>query len=169
MSLQKAKDRELNTFVKYSVAEAASRQGISPSALMKMRWVVTLKDDGTHPVDRVRYSWNLLRHLVFRLTKRDVRCAFLTGDLDVQHVDDNGDGENLNVGLAQPVSVTFCEPVPKLSRKLQLEHHQRVRFLKAVYGLVNTLRRWYHPVATDLRNTAGVESLMEPCLWTLRN
>ena len=45
--LVKAKDKELSTFVKYSVVEAASRQGISPSALMKMRWVVTFKDDGS--------------------------------------------------------------------------------------------------------------------------
>ena len=40
--LVKATDKELNTFVKYSAVEAASRQGISPSALMKMRWVVTV-------------------------------------------------------------------------------------------------------------------------------
>ena len=45
--LVEAKDKELSTFVKYSVVEAASRQGISPSALMKMRWVVTFKDDGS--------------------------------------------------------------------------------------------------------------------------
>ena len=38
--LEKAKDNELNTFVKYSVVEAAPRQEISPSALIKMRWVV---------------------------------------------------------------------------------------------------------------------------------
>ena len=37
--LVKAKDKELSAFVKYSV--------ISPSALMKMRWVVTFKDDGS--------------------------------------------------------------------------------------------------------------------------
>ena len=46
---------------------------------------------------------------------------------------------------------TFCEPVPEMSRKLQLEHHQCVRLLNAVYGLVNAERRWYHRVATDLR------------------
>ena len=40
------KTKELHTLVKYSVVEAASRQGISPSDLMKMRWVVTLKDVG---------------------------------------------------------------------------------------------------------------------------
>ena len=45
--LVKAKDMELSTFVKCSVVEAASRQGISPSALMKMRWVVTFKDDSS--------------------------------------------------------------------------------------------------------------------------
>ena len=39
--LVEEKDKELNTFVKYFVVEAASRQGILPSALMKMRWVVT--------------------------------------------------------------------------------------------------------------------------------
>ena len=44
--LVEAKDKELNTFVKYSVVDAASRQGISPHALMKMRWVVTLKNNG---------------------------------------------------------------------------------------------------------------------------
>ena len=41
--LVEAKDKELSTFVKYSVVEAASRQGISPSALMNMRRVVTFK------------------------------------------------------------------------------------------------------------------------------
>ena len=36
---QRRETEELNTLVKYSVVEAASRQGISPSALVKMRWV----------------------------------------------------------------------------------------------------------------------------------
>ena len=42
-----AKDEELNTLVKCSAVEAASRQGISPSALMKMRSCGTFKDDGS--------------------------------------------------------------------------------------------------------------------------
>ena len=46
--------------------------------------------------------------------------------------------------------------------------HQRVRLLKTVHGLVNDPRRWYHHVASDLRNMGNEESLMEPCLWTLR-
>ena len=64
---------------------------------------------------------------------------------------------------------TFCEPVPELSQKLQLEHHHCLRLLKAVYGLVNAPRRWSHRVAADLRNMQGEESVMEPCLWTFRD
>ena len=59
-------------------------------------------------------------------------------------------------------SDTFWEPVPELSRKLQLEHHQCIRLLKAVHGLVNAPRRCCHRVATDLRNMKGEESVMEP-------
>ena len=71
--------------------------------------------------------------------------------------------------LSQHNSDKFCEPVPELSRKLQLEHHQCIRLLKAAYGLVNAPRRWYHRVATDLRNLTGEESVMEACLCTFRD
>ena len=84
-------------------------------------------------------------------------------------MDDVDDDDNFKIESARPVSDTFCQPVPELSRKLQLEHHQCIRLLKAVYGLVNAPRRWYHRVATDLRNMKGEESVMEPCLWTFRD
>ena len=70
-------------------------------------------------------------------------------------MNDDDDDDNFKNESVQPVSYTFCEPVPELSRKLQLEHHQCIRLLKAVYGLVNAPRRWYHRVATDLRNMKG--------------
>ena len=174
--LVKAKDKELSTFVKYSVVEAASRQGISPSALMKMRSAVTIKDDGSLKARLVvqgftdqrlgkipassptasRGSCQIFLTLAasfgFQTHKGDVKCAFLQGDLDEQHVDDADDDDNFKIESARPVSDTFCEPVPELSRKLQLDHHQCIRLLEAVYGLVKAPRRWYHRVATDLRN-----------------
>ena len=81
--------------------------------------------------------------------KGDVKCAFLQRDVDEQREDDKDD-DVCKIESAQPVSDTFCEPVPELSRKLQLEHHQCVRLLKVVYGLVNAPRKGYHRVATDL-------------------
>ena len=110
----------------------------------------------------------LAASLGFQTHKGDVKCAFLQGDLDEEHADDNDDDDS-QIESAQPVSDTFCKPVPELSRKLQLEHHQCVRLLKAVYGVVNAPRRWYHRVATDLRNMGGEESLVELCLWTFRD
>ena len=58
-------------------------------------------------------------------------CAFLQGDLDEQHEDDNDDGD-FKTESAQSVSDTFSEPVPELCQKLQLEHHQCVPLLEAV-------------------------------------
>ena len=151
---------------------------ISPSALMKMRWVVTFKDDGSLNARLEVQGFTDLRHskiptssptasrlsrqnflvlaasLGFQTHRRDVNYAFLQVDLDEQHADDDDD-DACKIESAQPVSYTFCEPVPELSRTLQLEHHQCVRLLKAVYGLVNAPRRWYHRVATDLRNMSG--------------
>ena len=97
-----------------------------------------------------------------------MKCAFLQGDLDEQRADDDNDGDNFKIESAQPVSDTFCEPVPQLSRKLQLKHHQCVRLFKAVSSLVDAPRRWYHRVATDLRNMGGEKFVLEPCLWILR-
>ena len=59
--LVEAKEKELNTFVKYSVVEAASRQGISPSALMTMRWDVAFKDDGSLKVQGFSRTKDLAR------------------------------------------------------------------------------------------------------------
>ena len=98
-----------------------------------------------------------------------MECAFLQGDLDEQHVDDNHDEKILKIESAQPVSDTFHEPVAELSRKLQLKNHQCVRSLKAVYGLVNDPRRWHHRLATDLGNMGSEESLLAPCVWTFRD
>ena len=179
--LVKANDKELSTFVKYSVVEAASRQEISPSALVKMRSVVTFKEDGSLKARLVVQGFTdqrlgkiptssptasrrsrqifltLTASLGFQTHKGDVKCAFLQGDLDEQRVDDDGDDDNFKIESVQPVSDTFCEPVPELSRKLQVEHHQCIRLLKVVYDLVNAPRTWYHRVATDLRNMKGEE------------
>ena len=98
-----------------------------------------------------------------------MECACLQGDLHEQHADGNDD-DAFKIESAQTVSDTFCEPVPELSRKLPLEHHQCVRLLKAACAVLSTVQEsWYHRVATDLRNMGGEESLMEPCLWTFRD
>ena len=74
----------------------------------------------------------LAASLGFQTLKGDVKCAFLQGNLDEQRVDDDDDDKFI-IESARPVSDTFCEPVPEVSQKLQLEHHQCVRLLKKTH------------------------------------
>ena len=76
--LVKAKDKELSTFVQRSVVEGASRQGISPSALMKMRWVVTFKDDGSLKARLVVQGLTDQRRGKIPTASRRSRQVFLT-------------------------------------------------------------------------------------------
>ena len=163
--IAKTKDKEFKTFVQYSVVEAASRQGILQSALMKMRWVVTFKGDGqlkarlvvegftnqrlgkipTSSPTASRRSPQMFRTLAaslgFQTNKGAAKCAFLQSDMDEQHVNDNDD-DDFKIEPTQPVSDTFCELDPALSRKLQKEHHTSVfACRKAVYVLLNAPRR----------------------------
>ena len=138
--IAEAKDKEFKTFVQYSVVEAASRQGILPSALMKMRRVVTFKGDGqlkarlvveiftnqrlgkipTSSPTASRRSPQMFRTLAaslgFQTNKGAAKCAFLQSDMDGQHGNDNDD-DDFNIEPTQPVSDTFCELDPALSRK----------------------------------------------------
>ena len=115
---------------------------------MKMRLVMTFKHDGSLKARLVVQGFTdqrlgkiptssptasrrsrqifltLAASLGFQTHKGDVKCAFLQGDLDGQRVDDDDDDDNFKIESAHSVSDTFCEPVPELSRKLQLEHHQ---------------------------------------------
>ena len=54
-----------------------------------------------------------------KVETRDVRTAFLQGDVDAGEID------------------VLCEPIKELKEKLGLEQDQVVRLLKAVYGLVD--------------------------------
>ena len=152
---------------------------------MKMRWVVTFKGNGqlkarlvveiftnqrlgkipTSSPTASRRSPQMFRTLAaslgFQTNKGAAKCAFLQSDMDEQHVNDNDD-DDFNIEPTQPVSDTFCELDPALSRKLQKEHHTSVfACRKAVYVLVNPPRRRYHRVATDLRNKGGAEWTFE--------
>ena len=70
-----------------------------------------------------------------------MECACLQGDLHEQHADGNDDDAfKIKVESAQTVSDTFCDPVPELSRKLPLEHHQCVRLLKAACAVLSTVQ-----------------------------
>ncbi|CAK0841212.1 unnamed protein product [Prorocentrum cordatum] len=81
-----AKGNEIKSFLKYRVCEAASRAGVHPGALMKMRWVITRKETGD-----LKAFLGVSASMGFQVSKGDVKAAFLQGQLiglAVAHVDD---------------------------------------------------------------------------------
>ena len=137
--LPEAKAKEISGWMKYQVVCAASRQGLSAGQLMRMRWIITLKDDDTLKARLVVQGFTdpewgsvatssptcsrrarqiffaLSAALQFRVVKGDVKCAFLQGDTGGREI--------------------LCEPVNKLREALGHEHYECVQLTKSVYGL----------------------------------
>ena len=104
--LVKAKDTELSTFVKFSVVEAASRQGISPlQGFTDQRLGKIPTSSPTASRLSRQIFLTLATSLGFQTHKGDVKCALLQGDLDEQRVDDDDDDNNFKIESAQPVSL----------------------------------------------------------------
>ena len=98
-----------------------------------MRWVVTFKDDGSlnarlevqgftnQRLGKIPTSSpNASRRSrqMFVTLAASLGFQTLQEDLDEQDADDHDD-DAFKMELARPVSDTFCEPVPELSRKLK--------------------------------------------------
>ena len=151
-------NKELKTFAKYSVVEVVSRQGISPSALMKIRGDVTLKDGGqlkarllvqgftdqrlgktptSSPTAFRRSCQNFLTYVAslgFQSHKGDVKCAFLQGDVDEQHVDDTTMRNFINMSQRNRFPTRSTNQFPGCLESCEWSITSVVRLFKAVYG-----------------------------------
>ena len=144
--LPEAKAKLILGWMKYQVVCAASRQGLSAGQLMRMRWVITLKDDDSLKARLVVQGFtdpelgNIATSsptcsrrarqiffaasaaLQFRVVKGDVKCAFLQGDTGGREI--------------------LCEPVNELREALALEHYECDQLTKSVYALGEAPRQW---------------------------
>ena len=131
------------------VARKAVSEGIDPQDVMKMRWVLSIKESGkckariviqgyTDPqlgqIDvasptlskRARHVFlTMCAHYGFRAQKADVSAAFLQGDWLPEN-------RRLKV-----------KPVPELAEALGLEVGELVELLKGAYGLGDAPKLWF--------------------------
>ena len=108
--LKGRKQTEIHNWLRHGVVEAASRAGVHPGGLMRMRWVVTTKDSGdmkarlvvqgiTDPaLGRLRTEsptcsrrarqvfLALTASLRLKMHRGDVKAAFLQGDEETRTV-----------------------------------------------------------------------------------
>ena len=140
---------------------------------MKMRWVVTFKDDGSLKArlvvqgfyrPKTRQDSNVFSNRIPSISSDfpdTCRITWFSNSQRRRNVHFFRETWTSNMRTTTTMTlpklsqrnqfpIRSVNQSPELSRKLQLEHHQCIRLLKAVYGLVNAPRRWYQCVATKL-------------------
>jgi hypothetical protein len=170
IAFDQAKMTEVNAWLAARAVRRASAD-FPRERLVRMRWVLTRKGDGT-PKGRIvligyedpdlpsiqsaaptmsrrtrqlGLQYASIRR--WRCLKADVKAAFLQG------------------GSVEEPRDLFALPVPELALALGLKEGEAVQILKACYGLVHAPARWFECVRDALLELGFVQSKTDPCLW----
>ena len=177
--IRTAKGKEIKEFLKEAVvARLQEGEVVEPHDVMKMRWVLTWKqnDDGSRkgkarlvvlgfqdphlgtentsaPTLNRRSKQLLLQTVVqngWSLKKGDVTAAFLQG---------------------RPLQKCKYALAPtELAEAMGLPPGDRViRLLKSVYGLTTAPLEWYSQVDKVLKELGGRQTAADPCVWIFCN
>ena len=172
-SFKAAKKTEVQNWIREQAVRGVSHY-VPRERIMRMRWVLTLKDDGRAKArivilgfedpdltDLSRSSPTMTRRtrqliMTFatvkrwRMLKGDIKSAFLQG---------------LSSEESRQI---YAYPLPELAEAIHAPVEQPVQILKAAYGLVNAPSEWHTSVCNAMQS-AGFEKLhTEPCAWRLR-
>lgn len=168
-----AKQTEVQNWIR----EAACRgvQHAVPShRVMRMRWVLTFKDDGRAKARIVILGFedpDLLKlERAAPTMTRQSRQLFLTYAALKRWTTLKGDikGAFLQGTNSEELREVYAWPVEELAEALNIPKDQPVQLLKACYGLVNAPAEWFKSVCSAMQE-AGFESLVsEPCMWRIR-
>ena len=167
-----AKDKEVSNWVREN-AIRLTKDKILPHRAMRMRWVYTIKQDGSAKARLVIIGFEDPDLTELRTTSptmsRRTRGLFLTacslhgwtalkGDVKAAFLQGQESEEERAV---------FTKPVIELSKALGGDENSYGQIIKACYGLANAPSQWYKSVSTTMQE-AGFEMLQsEPCAWRL--
>ena len=176
--LAKAKDKEVQNYLRNQAVEAIAKEYDVPvSELMRMRWVITVKEypDGSNRVKARlcilgfqdpdleaevmetatptpnRRTRNIFfaacAQRRFKILKADVTSAFLQGD-----------------PLTEP---KHCIPVKELADALGIPRGKLASVRKGIYGLLKGPRLWVEHVFRKLEKDGWEQCYLDPCTWKL--
>ena len=183
-----AKDSEIKNWISTKTVEKLLRNKVDPSQIMRCRWVLTWKpldeeariasgnpnksrkakaslvvlgfmDPSLDTLQRDSPTMSRLsRMMVLQLiaSKRwtlfsfDIRTAFLQGQ-------------------PQKDRLLAIEPVPELSKALNLKGDEICKLTKSAYGLVDAPYLWYQALRKKLLELSFEESPFDPCVYILRD
>ena len=173
--------KEVDQFLLAQACRGVIRSKLPDVDLMKMRWVLTWKDDPNEadgkkakarlvllryidkdletlrtesptPSRRSRMMmYQMAANRGWRSWLADASSAFLQGEATEEERE------------------LYALPIPQLRDALGLSEEGVVQVLKACYGLTNAPRRWYEKVKKDQESRGWYACKLEPCLslsWT---
>ena len=181
--MRQAKEKEVNSYMEHAAVEIAHKQGIDPSRVLGMRWILTWKREtdetgevtGRKPKARLIIKGfqdpDLLkvqrdsptlgttgRNLLFAITslKGLETCSRRYQKTAFLNGDDTEYDRNI-----------YGEPPDDVKDILGMTSQQLFRIRKTIYGLLNAPRRWFEKITKELEKAGWKRSILEPCIWRL--
>ena len=188
LQFQKAKEAEIQNWIKTGTISRILRDQVSPSQIMRCRWILTWK-----PIDSDESPNKNKTSPLVKAKARLVILGYLDPQLEELPRDSPTLGRNAKMlllqllaskqwdlrsfdiraaflqGKPQPGRTLAVEPVPELAQALQLATNEICRLEKGAYGLVDAPYLWFVAISDELKNLGFEASPFDPCLFTLRD
>ena len=144
--------------MKHAALQAATRSGMHPTAIMRMRWVVRRRPESSLKarlvVLRFASPQSGAKPTASPTVSRRGRQLFLTVARNTGHAS----VQSRCKGGVSGDQELLCEPVSELSQALGLEHQQCVQLRKSGCGLTDAPHAWWERVEKR-HNKSGMENL----------
>lgn len=169
---KQAKAKELKNWIRQAAVRLVSHE-VPRDRLLRMRWIYTLKQDGSSKARIVILGYadpdlTGLQRASPTMTRRS-RSLFLTMAAQQSWTILKGDvrGAFLQGLESETERQIYATPVEELARELGGDGSQNVQILKACYGLANAPSQWHSSVTAKMLE-AGFEALQtDACMWRL--
>ena len=181
----KAKSAEIQNWVRTGTISKILRDKLSPSQILRCRWILTWK-----PIDASDVKDNSKSH---KAKARLVVLGYLDPELEQLPRDSPTLGRHSKMLLLQLIAsngwtlksfdvkaaflqgkpqqgrILGLEPVPEMRTELQMKSSEVLKLEKGAYGLVDAPYLWFTAILEELQRLQFEQSPFDPCVFILRN
>ena len=183
---KRAKDKEINNWLKTNTVEKILRNKLSPEQILRCRWILTWKPLESQDIDpqkpkshKAKARLVVLGYLDPQITElprdaptlgRHTRMLVLqliaSKQWQLQSFDISA---AFLQGKPQEGRVIGLEPVPELEQALGMTKGEVCKLTKGAYGLIDAPFLWYTALRDELISLGFEICPMDPCVFVLRH
>ena len=183
---RKAKEKEVNNWLKTNTVEKILRNKLSPEQILRCRWILTWKpieaedrDSNSNKSHKAKARLVVLGYLDPQITElprdaptlgRHTRMLVLqliaSMSWSLQSFDISA---AFLQGKPQEGRIIGLEPVPELEKALGMTKAEVCKLTKGAYGLIDAPYLWYTALRDELVTLGFSVCPMDPCVFVLRH